>query len=366
MKRYAILLAITMLLAMLAAGPSSAIFPKPDGSDIFSLFQGYYNDDLAWFVGFETNDIRLASSALFVDFIHAEDLFNNFAYHYPQFAPKLSSALVVNPVTDLAAARPMYVVRNFQQGAVLSTRPDNADYSGLWQLIFVDWLPGVTPRPITNDAAPGTDPQGLPSPAEATITPSNIVFSCPVIAIGRIGNPTGGNQLGSYLIPQAIQFSTFSSPNTPPKWVRLPTYRAWFENPITKATWSASSMPITDTSDPDLAVLLKANLAPGLLNMPDSDTQIFWTFLGPQPPSQRPIMSAGPSTSAATTPTRVLNQFLDYSPVMIYTELNRNIPISTVVPSKLLLELLLGNGGLTVADNDKRILGHVSFISTHR
>ncbi len=380
MKRHALSLALLMTLVALAASPSSAIFPNPDGSDVFALFQGYLDNDLVWFTGFETNDIKLASSILFADFIHAGALFSPQAYHYPQFAPKLSSALVPNPANGLTAARPMYVVLNYQQGPVLTTRPGDPEYSGLWQLFFVQWLPGATPRTIKNDAAPGTDSLGLPSAAEATITPSNIVFSCPIIAIGRIGDLSGPYgpmdrdywdgpaDLGSYVIPEAIKFSPLGNIDTPPKWVRLPVYVAWFEDPVTKATWSADELVITDTTDPALAKQLGLNLAPGLANMPDADTQIFWTFAGPQPPGQLPLMSAGPSTSAAPfhDPIRDINKFYDYSPVMDYTVLQRNIPQYVTVASKRQLLTYLGSGALTVLQNDRRILAHVSFIDKFR
>lgn len=131
MKRLIALLFLIATIAMLCAAPSWAVFPKADGTDVFALYQGYLNNDLVWFTAFETNDIRLATSALFADFIDTNDLFEKDAYHYPQFAPKLTSALEVDPCRGLAAARPLYVVINHQQGPVFTTRPGNDDYSGL-------------------------------------------------------------------------------------------------------------------------------------------------------------------------------------------------------------------------------------------
>lgn len=369
MKRYLPLVAAMVALLVLSASLTTAApFPKPDSSDIYALFQGWLDDDLVYFVGFETNNIRLATSILFADFIHANDLFSYNAYHYPQFTPKLTSALQVNPTTGLAAARPMYVVLNYQQGAILTTRPGNADYSGLWQIHYVQWLPGVTPRTIKNAAAPGTDPYGLPDPTEATITATDIVFNCPIIAIGRITQPIFPVPAGSYRIPQVLAFSQLGSPDTPPRWVRLPRYNVWYKDPITTKTWTAR-MPITDASSPELADMLKANLAPGLMNVPLSDTQEFWWFNFPYPVlCQQPLMSAGPSTSAAPihSPVYDINKYYDYSPVMVYTVLDRNLPNYITVSSVQFLQLLLGSGALTVAETGERINGHASFISKSR
>jgi hypothetical protein len=203
---------------------------------------------------------------------------------------------------------------------------------------------------------------------DATITATDIVFNCPIIATGRLTQPPLPPPPGSYRIPQVLAFSNYSDGTSPPKSVRLPRYTVWFPNPITTKTWTAH-MPITDASNAALAALLKANLAPGLLNVPLDDTQAFWWFNSPYPSlCQRPIMSAGPSTSAAAPHGQLpdINVFLDYSPVMVYTLLNRNIPQYVTVGSVRFLDALLISGGLTIASDTGRINGHASFVTDYR
>ena len=65
MRRYSTvihLIALAAMLALLCAGPSLAVVPKPDGNVTVPLSQGWAHNQLVWFVGTTTNDIRTAQT----------------------------------------------------------------------------------------------------------------------------------------------------------------------------------------------------------------------------------------------------------------------------------------------------------------
>jgi hypothetical protein len=66
---------------------------------------------------------------------------------HANYAPSLS---VVPPATQPA----WYIVRGpaaSGQIAVLGSEPGESDYSPLWQTVYVQWKPGVTPTVLTSD-----------------------------------------------------------------------------------------------------------------------------------------------------------------------------------------------------------------------
>lgn len=313
-------------------------FPKPSSYSIAELMLGWYNNTQVWFACAATNNIS-----------YTRGMFAGNDNGQLVLSPKLSSALTPKVPGGPTAAQPVYVVTNFQNPPVFTAIPGQPLYSALWQVFTVTWLPGVTPRGICNaNPASPTNPTGLPGPAEATITATNVVVDCPIFVVGRFVKPfptTGGG----YITPQAAIVDTYF------KEIALPIWFVSCTNPINKHCDTAIAF-ITDVADPALAATLGANLAPGLLNMPDSDTSDFFVQRGPKPLTQLPIVSAcamgfGMPSFPTTTPPADFG----YSPVMQYVILQRNLPPTATVCSIDTLNKFLDNGCLTVLSDSQRI-----------
>lgn len=298
LKRYITLALMVVVLALTLASSSLAVFPKPDGEVTIHFQLGWFNDEPAWYFCTDTTNIRFAQT---------EGL---------TLAPKLSSALDLVIVPDLSpiaqrAARVMYIVTNFQQGPVFSTAPGLIDYSGLWRVVYITWKPGVTKHPITNaDPADDCNPGGIPSTDNADIVCSGVVLDCPIIALGQLACEWLPGTPERYRIPQVLDFDKYA------KTVDLPTYDVFTQDPLTKKI-VVREVVITDVSSQELADLLKANLAPGLLWMPLEDTQRFWDFVGPRPPTQLPVFPNAPNNFP-------LNTNNNYSPIGQFTVFDRD------------------------------------------
>lgn len=339
-----VLILLAVLPALAQPGPLNGPFPPfPKPSDIGSagLMLGWYNGTQAWFSCAATNNISY--TRLFIE-------------GQLTLSPKLSSALTPRVPGGATAAQPVYLVANFQNPPVFTAVPGQPLYSALWQVFTVTWLPGVTARPICNaNPASPANPTGLPGPAEAAITATDVVLDCPIFALGPLVKPfpTGTG----YLTPQADVVDVYS------KEISLPVWFVYCTNPVTRHCGLAVAF-ITDASDPALAAALGANLAPGLLNLPDSDTSDFFVQRGPKPLSQLPVVSDCRIGTfqpwISTTPTTMS---LGYSPVMRYVILQRHLPPSTTVCSIDTLNRFLSNGCLTVLGDAQRINTSVFDIS---
>jgi len=256
MKRCSTLILLAVLVSLACMGPAAAVLPKPDGNVTLPLSQGWYDNQLVWFICTTTNDIKTAQ---------AQNL---------TLAGKLYSAIP-------AVAQPLYVVVNFQQGPVFSVVPPKVPasnaYTGLWQIYYIRWTTGI-PRPIINDTV--GDPKGIPI-AGVTVTPTNIVVDYPILIVGQlsIAGPT-------YKIPQLVSFNAQS------KTAVLPYFNAFNQDFITKAV-SVVKTIITESSNKYIAPIIGANYAPGLGAMSAADSQNAW-LLDPttqiSPPSQLPVL----------------------------------------------------------------------------
>ncbi len=225
------------------------------------------------------------------------------------FPPDINTFPPVNPVPKLASALRggapvVYLVTNFQQGPIFTTRPGNSDYSGLWHVVFLTWVPGSIPRPII-------DANDLP--AEVTQEDSEVVVNWPTMAIGPLGGPWPLAPAGGYRIGQVQDYDLYS------KIIKLPAWATFSRDPIHRTIVQVETL-ITDVSDPTLAEIIQANYAPALDDVPASDTQKIWIFdwtqLPAQPPAQLPVMQHIPTPPLNSISGYEYNTNRDYSPTM--------------------------------------------------
>ena len=333
---------VGLLVLLLASGCVYAVncpepipvFPTPYGYAGVQVSMGWYNCQQVWHFCTHTNNLRYTR--------------NLRTGGQLTLAPKLSSALTPRVPGGDIAARPLYMVTNFQNPPIFSTIPGEPLYSALWQVFNITWRPGVTPRAICNaEPASEMNPCGLPGPAEADIVATDAVLDCPILVVGPLTNPPVSD--GSrYITPQAA----FTDPKS--KLVFMPAWEIYCQDPITKRV-DVVLTQITDVSDSALATALGANLAPGLLNVPDQDTTDFYVMRGPKPLTQLPLVRdcplylGGPGTNSRN------NANHDYSPIMRYIILQRNVPPNCLIKTTSFLDFLLGTGGLTILKDDQRI-----------
>ena len=326
MRRYSIsicAIVLTALLVLALGSSSTAVLPKPDGTWPVNLAQGWFDDQLTWYIGTATSDIRFAQTGGMT------------------LAPKLFSAIADGAAPDV------FIVRNFQQGPVFSGSPSDptTTYTGLWHVNYITWTTGI-PRPITNTII--DDPHGIPSTGITNVA-QPIVVDYPILIVGPLGMAWPALP-PTFKIPQLISFNAKTNPKT----AVLPYFKAFYQDYITKKPSMVKAL-ITEASDPNVAVLIGANnalLLETALGIPD--TQEAWLFnppgfpppSPPSPPSQLPILEWCPTALSYR------NSNVDYSPVMrgtllIRTGASPSSIINNPITLKMLLPPPIGNGKLT-------------------
>lgn len=313
MRRYSTsicAIVLTALLVLALGSPSTAVVPKRDGTTTVYLAQGWFDDQLVWYIGTATNNIQFAQGGGMT------------------LAPKLGSAIP-------AVARNMFVVQNFQQGPVFSASPDVpiTQYTGLWRVIYVKWTTGIR-RPITNTDPFNaiTNPTGLPPVTDAAFQRTPIVVDYPVLILGPLGlaQPT-------YVIPQMVSWNRIS------KTAVLPYFNAFCQDFITKKVTVRRAL-ITESSNANIAPLIGANYAPTLAAMSPADSMNAW-LMNPigaiNPPGQLPVLESCPSALSWR------NANFEYSPIVKGHLLVRlTATASSIFTNPTTVNQLIGSGAL--------------------
>lgn len=339
--------ALALLSAAVGAAPLNPLlykFPSTNPMGLvqytpFQMFQGWENNQLTWYIATDSSDQQIACETALFSGGRAPDEFN--------FAPALSSLA--------GQVATMYVIVNLNQGPVFTDVPGGLTYSGLWQVVFVTYNPGVDKHYVKNAAPfdPVLNPYGLPSNTDATFTTLNkaglpIVVKFPIVAVGPLGGPWAPSIPGEYRIPQGKVQPNY----TYTKQIFLPYWQVYCKDPVTKRV-CLRSVAIPDAFDPiglpvsdQLVPKLGANSAPGLGLINQALTQPFYWQIGIQPLTQYPILHA--CTNENLPP--CYNNNYDYIPVETVVVMQRNVPplpASTIINNEQLLLQFLGSGFLT-------------------
>jgi hypothetical protein len=153
------------------AQPADAI---PAGTIELPLVSGWFQGRMVHYV---TTDVSDANAA--------QELGAN-------YVPRLANAIPPQPryPGQPSAIERIYSFGNFKQGGVLPSLPTpagegNADrnYSPLWLVHKVNWLPGHPPRVLKSEE----EVLAAADKGEVSITQTNVVVNCPVIF-----SPQGG------------------------------------------------------------------------------------------------------------------------------------------------------------------------------
>jgi hypothetical protein len=148
MKRYSLLLTISVALILAAPAASFAQYPPPDQSVVLPMGMGWFNDTPAWFVSTATMNIN-----------------------------------------SLAAA-PVYITTNsdLPQGPVFSAAPGAdwpAGYSGVWRVVYVAWSPWAVRMPLTSER----QIIRMASAGMLSLQATDITAQYPIVVVGLLGDP---------------------------------------------------------------------------------------------------------------------------------------------------------------------------------
>ncbi len=307
MKRYGVyFVLIAVLLGVLVASPSLAVFPIPDTQVTLTMQQGWYDGIVAWFICTDTNDVDFAKT--------------------PPF-PTLTPNLRVKKYSL------MYIVTNPKnsQGPVFSTSPRDSDYSPICSVRFVTWLPGKTKVTLTSAA----QILALQTSGDLQLVDPDVRLDCPILALGPLGGPWNTNPLPPYYrIPQGMAHDPRS------KTIVLPAWHVFCQDPVTRRI-AVRTVIIPDVSTESMAENLGANLAETLAAVL---SQPFWRLSNPNPPSQLPVGNCPNGIG-------LRNTNFDYAQVRQFLVLRRDIPPWTVVNNPPLIRTLINSGGLTIVSS---------------
>lgn len=295
MKRYTLVIAVFALLMVLGS-IASANFPTipADTSVTVYLKQGYYQDALVWFFCTDTNDISFASTC-------------QFPFRIPTLSEPLTSAY--DPTLNTCGSK-MFINVSIQQGPVFTAVPTQDDYSGIWSVVFIKFLPGMA-RTVTNTKPfdPCKNPTGFPITSgmnkQADLLTSYgasrqwVVVDCPIAAVGPFDNgiwPRNNScPTKLYRLPQVIGFNKYYKSITLPAWYTYSQER--FPGcPPASFYIDKCTVIVPDVANRCLATRIGANFAPALNDIDRCNRQDFdlidGRIRGVTPPT--PFIFGGP------------------------------------------------------------------------
>jgi len=165
---FAALLHICAALPLAHPAMAAAQTRSPAGSIELPLVAGWFDGRAVYYVTTDVSDAQAAQQM------------------GANFVPRLADAIPPQPPQpgQRSAVEHIYSFGNFRQGGVLPSIPAPAgagnqdpNYSPLWLVQKVNWLPGHTPRVLKSEEAI----LAAADDGELTVTPTRIVVNCPVI-----------------------------------------------------------------------------------------------------------------------------------------------------------------------------------------
>ncbi len=324
-------------LVALFNGHPVTLFPVESGE--FAMRQGWYECQTVWYVPFAASNQLVARQ------------FNDFTQ---QSANRPANGVEWTPALDCALENDMvnnvYII-NCAQTVIFDKQPDDSDYTGLWQVHYLEWIDDADARPLCSAsevllaiAMGELEEQGDPSVMDATI----IV-------------PTSG-------IP-SVELASLDYKR---KLVRFYAFPVFYFNKVDKIK-AIEFIIAPDISDEDLAERLGANWAPRLANGSPDCCGCISAIENPVPPGQLPIICEIPEDICLMSKNNNFFNFggvnpnLDYNPVLCWNIYERTgLAPYSVVNSDDMLQHLVGLGLLTNIPLDPPIVTNSPVIIRYR
>ncbi len=301
-------------LVVLFNGNPVTLYPHETGDYI--MRPGFYNGDVVWFVPFAASNMKLAWML---------DDYPRIKHGKPvngvEWTPALECALdKVDLLGDI------YFI-NCGQNIILSTEPGQPDYTPLWEVHYLEWIPGLPDLTLTSEAEVLA---ALALGDLVEITPPSVLDATIVI-------PTSG-------IP-SIELAELDFSEDEVEFYAFPVFYGtarWFY-------YGVEYVLITDASDEAVAARLGANWAPNLVNASPDCCGFIGAFVNPTPPGQLPIIDEVPHHPYYGG----LNMNQAYNPVLCWTLFSRgSLPNYAVISSRTVLDFLLGLGVISIIPTD--------------
>ena len=282
----------------------------PVESEDYIMRTGFYNGNVVWFVPFAASNMKLAWMLDQYASIKHEDPVNGV-----HWTPALQCALAkVDLLGDI------YFI-NCGQNIILSTEPGQPDYTPLWEVHYLEWIPGLPDLTLTSEAAVLA---ALAAGDLVEIIPPSVLDATIVI-------PTSGTP--------SIELAELDFSEAEVEFYAFPVFYGsarWFY-------YGVEYVVMTDVSDEAVAARLGANWAPNLVNASPDCCGFIGAFVNPAPPGQLPIIDQAPEYHGNGW--SYLNKNQDYNPVLCWTLFDRgSLPNYAVITNRTVLDFLLGLG----------------------
>ena len=280
----------------------------PVESEDYIMRMGFYNGASVWYVPFAASNMKLAWMLDGYPRIKHEGPVNGV-----EWTPALQCALEKEELLG-----DVYFI-NCGQNTILSTEPGQPDYTPLWEVHYLEWIPDLPDMALTSEA------EVLAALAAGDL----IEIIPPSVLDATIVIPTSG-------IP-SIELAELDFSEDEVEFYAFPVFypdTRWFSYDVTYVL-------MTDVSDEVVAARLGANWAPNLENASADCCGFIGAFVNPGPPGQLPIIDQVPYSGYNNG----LNLNRAYNPVLCWTLFDRgSLPNYAVITSRRVLDFLLGLG----------------------
>ena len=293
----------------------------PVESEDFIMRTGFYNGDVVWFVPFAASNMKLAWMLDDYARIRGDD---DDPRNRVEWTLALECALAkVDLLGDI------YFI-NCGQNIVLSTEPGQPDYTPLWEVHYLEWIPGLPDMTLTSEAEVLA---ALAAGDLVEIIPPSVLDATIVI-------PTSG-------IP-SIKVVELEFDDAEVEFYAFPVFHG-------NATWFSYGLEhivVTDSSDAAVAARLGANWAPNLVNAATDCCGFIGAFVNPVPPGQLPIIDEVPHAYNGG-----INMNQAYNPVLCWNLFDRGtLPNYAVITNRTVLDFLLGLGVISTIPTTEPIV----------
>ncbi|MHB9037534.1 MAG: DUF7482 domain-containing protein [Armatimonadota bacterium] len=288
----------------------------PTQSEGYVMRQGFYNCEIVWYVPFAASDPLIAKQL---------DEFARKAQDEP-LENGVEWTLALNCALEEDVLGDVYFI-NCAQTTIFSTQPGEDDYTPLWRVHYLEWAPGVTPRPLCNE----TDVQDAITAGELLEQGEPSVLDATIVI------PTSGKP--------SVELAELEFDEREVEFYAFPVY--YFDKVNRQRQVRFVIAP--DISDESLAERLGANHAARLVNSsPDCCGRIS-AFENPIPVAQLPIISEVPSYPYGNMNAwNRQNINFNYNPVLCWELYERTgLAPYAVVNSDAMVQRLLGFGLIT-------------------
>lgn len=156
--------------------PTPASVASPAATVELPLLSGWYDGDVVYYITTDVSQQAMARAA------------------GANYVPRLRHALRAPEPGQPSAVDRVYKFSNFEQGSVFPSAPQvaaddgaNAEYTPIWVVYLVTWLPGSKPHLLRSEQ----EISEAESNMQVRIAATDVVVNCPILFSRKSGPPGG-------------------------------------------------------------------------------------------------------------------------------------------------------------------------------